>query len=120
MVDDIFLERVTCLIGIIDTGVYIAGVDFAAAFVDRHKHGFYARSGAGHQADSASWGYGQTCYVAPAVLHHAVVDGWLGFAYAVDKRIAGFACCVVYFESTALGGEVDRRAVGGQCQCTMD
>ena len=99
--------------------VGIAGIDLAAAFVDRHEHRFDTRGSARHQRGCSGRRYRQTGDIAASVFLHVFVELRIGFGHASDERVVLFALGIENLEGTALLSHGHRRAVGAEGECLL-
>ncbi len=107
MVDDVLLELVAGVVGVVHTCVDLGGVDLAAALVDGHEHRLDARRSAGHEACRACGGDGETGDVAASEAAHVGVELRVSGRQTCDEGIGGLAFGVVHLEGSALACHLD-------------
>ena len=116
MVNNVLLERVAHLVHIVHMHLLVVGVHLAATLIDGHKHRFDAAGGLCHERCGACGSNRQTGDIATTMLHHVVVELWVGLAQTVHKRVVGLTLSIIDGKGTTFLSHGNRRAIGVERQ----
>jgi len=105
--NDVFLEAVAVFVLMIYPGLFVVGIDLAAALVDQVERWLDAGSGLCHQAGGAGRSNGETGNIAASVLLHFGHHLRSGGSQALDERVVLFTFVIEDFKGTTVFGQVD-------------
>ena len=102
----VLLPRVPVLVHEIDFHVLVAGIHLAATGVYWQKNRLDTRRGLRHQAGGARGSDGEEGNIAPAILHHIIIQLGVSLFQTIDKGIVLLPLGIIDLEGTPLLGHV--------------